>query len=197
MNKNTLVISAFPACGKSWCFNNLNNKYNMADSDSSNFSWLKNVDKQGNIVKIRNPDFPNNYIEYIKSLIGEKDIVFVSSHKEVRDALKENKIPYVLVYPENTSDNKCLWTQRMIARGSPNNLINLVVDNWNNFIEEMSIEEYPFHYVLGTKENQLFLNEESLEDIIYVWNNIKENDIWLDGTYAEIPVDLTEPWNKK
>jgi hypothetical protein len=37
--KTTFVISAFPACGKSYCFNNYNDNYlKILDSDSSEFS---------------------------------------------------------------------------------------------------------------------------------------------------------------
>lgn len=63
--KNTIVISAFPACGKSYKVKNYNGKpYTMLDSDSSNFSWIK--DELGNNTKVRNPDFPSNYIQHIK-----------------------------------------------------------------------------------------------------------------------------------
>lgn len=56
------------------------------DSDSSNFSWVK--DENGNNTKERNPEFPKNYIEHIKSNIGKVDVIFVSSHKVVREALE-------------------------------------------------------------------------------------------------------------
>ncbi len=39
--KQTFVISAFPVCGKSYCFNNHQDKFSMLDSDSSEFSWVK------------------------------------------------------------------------------------------------------------------------------------------------------------
>ena len=59
----TRIISAFPACGKTYCYQNLQNDYKgILDSDSSDFSWVK--DKDGNNTKERNPDFPNNYIQH-------------------------------------------------------------------------------------------------------------------------------------
>ena len=40
----TLVISAFPACGKSYATDKLIKKgYKVLDSDSSQFSWLKDI----------------------------------------------------------------------------------------------------------------------------------------------------------
>jgi hypothetical protein len=41
IRKNTFVISAFPGCGKSYCYNNYQDKLSMLDSDSSEFSWIK------------------------------------------------------------------------------------------------------------------------------------------------------------
>ena len=48
-----MVISAFPASGKTFAFNQQDKcSFIIADSDSSNFSWTKD----GN----RNPEFPKN-----------------------------------------------------------------------------------------------------------------------------------------
>ena len=198
MSKDTIIISAFPACGKTWCVENLKDKFDMSDSDSSNFSWVHNKTEDGTTITERNPEFPKNYIDHIKSLIGEKDFIFVSSHDVVRNALKENGLLYFLVYPDNTSDNKCLWTQRMTGRGSPNSMINFVMGNWDNFIEDMKIESFPFHYVLGKDGNSLSLNETVLNDIRYVYEQVTRNDIW--GNFygiVDIPTSPTEPWNKE
>jgi len=51
----TAVVSVFPACGKSYTYNHFRDKYSMLDSDSSQFSWIKDAD--GNNTKERNPDF--------------------------------------------------------------------------------------------------------------------------------------------
>ena len=58
--KKTLVMSAFPASGKTFAYNKYKNSKIIFDSDSSEFSWIK--DEFGNNTKERNPDFPNNYI---------------------------------------------------------------------------------------------------------------------------------------
>ena len=81
--KNTVVISAFPATGKSYLVRNQPD-LNILDSDSSTF------DKE---------NFPANYIEHIKSQLGKVDVILVSSHQEVRDALSQSNINHTLVYP--------------------------------------------------------------------------------------------------
>jgi hypothetical protein len=118
--KETLVISAFPGCGKSHLFRENKDKI-VLDSDSSKF------DKS---------DFPNNYIEHIKKNIGKADIILVSSHKEVRDALVDNDIKFTLVYPDISIKDEYL--QRYKDRNSPESFIKLLDDNWEIWIGEMN-----------------------------------------------------------
>lgn len=132
----TLVISAFPACGKSYCVENYSDKFDMIDSDSSEFSWLK--DSSGKNTKERNPEFPNNYMEHIKNNIGNKDIIFVSSHKNVRDALNANKIKHIVIYPDIYAKDD--WVKRMKKRGSDEKFIKFISDNWEKFINEIEEE---------------------------------------------------------
>lgn len=95
--KNTIIISAFPACGKSYMYNNYNGKpYSMLDSDSSKFSWIY---ENGIKTDKRNPNFIADYMNHIKENIGKVDVIFVSSHAGVRKALRENNLKYIMVYP--------------------------------------------------------------------------------------------------
>jgi len=127
----TRIISAFPGVGKTFYFNNSNKS--VIDSDSSQFSWIK--DKNGNNTKERNPNFPQNYIEHIKGNIGKVDIILVSSHKEVREALKNNCLFYYLVYPDYTRKEEFL--QRYLDRGSPESFMDLIRKNWDKWISEL------------------------------------------------------------
>jgi len=136
----TYVISAFPACGKSYCFNNHQDEFSMLDSDSSEFSWIKGAD--GKNTTERNPNFPQNYIEYIKANIGKVDIIFVSSHDVVRKALKDNNIKVIIVYP--IKDLKEEWIRRFKERGNNEGFINFISSNWDNFIDDIENEDYGF-----------------------------------------------------
>lgn len=138
--KQTFVISAFPACGKSYCFNNHQDIYTMLDSDSSEFSWIK--DSEGNNTKERNPNFPSNYIDHIKENIGKVDIIFVSSHEVVRKALYNNGIKVIIVYPNK--DLKEEWIRRFKERGNNEGFINFISSNWDNFIDDIEKEDYKF-----------------------------------------------------
>lgn len=131
----TRIISAFPGLGKSYYFRK--NPGESIDSDSSNFSWIK--DKNGENTKTRNPEFPSNYIEHIKENVGKYRFIFVSSHKEVREALKKECINFYLVYPGMTRKEEFL--KRYLERGSPESFINLIDDNWDKWIKECALED--------------------------------------------------------
>jgi hypothetical protein len=127
----TKIISAFPGTGKSHFHKE--HPDTTLDSDSSEFSWIV---KDGE--KIRNPDFPTNYIDHIKDNIGKYDFIFVSSHKEVRDALINDGLYFYLVYP--SMEDKDIYITRYKNRGNPESFINLISDNWKDWLYELSTE---------------------------------------------------------
>ncbi len=126
----TKIISAFPGTGKS--FYSKNNS-NILDSDSSQFSWSS--------PGVRHPDFPTNYINHIKENIGKADIIFVSSHDVVREALEYAKLKYFLVYPN--SELKEEYLTRFKERGSPKSFISFINNNWDKFMHELLVENGP------------------------------------------------------
>lgn len=139
--KETTIISGFPGVGKTQFFKNQEgHDKTCLDSDSSNFSWVK--DENGNNTTERNPNFPNNYIEYIKNNIGKVDIIFVSSHEVVRKALEEANMKYILVYPKLNAKEE--YIRRYKERGNSETFISFIGGNWENFINDMKNETFPF-----------------------------------------------------
>jgi hypothetical protein len=132
---STKIISAFPGCGKTYFHNN--NKNTTLDSDSSHFSWIK--DENGNNTKERNPNFPKNYIKHIQDNLGRYDFIFVSSHKEVRDALIDNNLFFYLFFPNKNRKEE--FVERYKHRGSPEPFINLISNKWDEWILEIENEE--------------------------------------------------------
>lgn len=121
--KKALLISAFPGTGKSYLFKNSKN-LKVLDSDSSKF------DKK---------DFPENYIKHIKNNMNEADIICISSHKEVREALVDNNLDFVLIYPEKNLKEE--YIKRYKDRGSDENFIKLLDTNWDNWLKELDDQE--------------------------------------------------------
>ena len=133
----TVVISGFPGVGKS--FATCGSDVRILDSDSSVFSWIS--------PGVRDPKFPENYMEHIRSNNGSVDVIFVSSHEVVRDALRENRIPYVLVYPRR--DLKAEYIQRYRMRGSDEKFIEFISAHWDEFLDSIEKETYPRLEQLG------------------------------------------------
>lgn len=129
--KETKVISGFPGIGKSYLFNRSDLK--VLDSDSSLFSWIEKG--------VRHPDFPNNYMQHILDNLGKADYILVSSHDVVRQALKEHKIEYTLVYP--SGEFKEEYISRYKGRGNDEGFINFIGSKWNEFIEDIEKETFP------------------------------------------------------
>mgnify|MGYP001585513385 FL=1 len=114
----TLLCAGFPAVGKSHIYNH--SKLKVLDSDSSKF------DKSF---------FPQNYIEHIKANLGKVDIILISSHDVVRDALVKEGLDFTLVYPN--IDLKGEFIERYKQRGSNEGFIKLVSDNWTEWITQL------------------------------------------------------------
>lgn len=143
---NALVISGFPGIGKTYACQELKRSLkNVLDSDSSTFSWDRQpngeikLGKDGQ--KLRHPNFPNNYIEHIRAHLGKADIIFVSSHDNIRDALNKALIPHALVYP--AYEMKDEMVQRYMLRGSGSGFVDLIRNNWDAFINGMKRDECP------------------------------------------------------
>ncbi len=136
---DTKIYSIFPACGKTWlCEHQEDYDLKILDSDSSDFSWIKNYDQYGRpTTKLRNPDFPNNYIKHIKENIGKYDCIFVSSHASVREALDKEGIDFTIVYPMPYS--KAEWVGRCFIRekkGESGCNADVMYDNFDNWVLE-------------------------------------------------------------
>lgn len=136
--KRTVVVSAFPCCGKTYAFEHYQDRYTILDSDSSQFSWI--INEQGE--KVRNPEFPANYIKHIKDNIGKADIIFVSSHKDVREAMTNAGIRFCTVYPKANMQNE--WVGRMYRRGNDAKFIEFIINNWDDFMGNITFEEHGF-----------------------------------------------------
>ncbi len=139
-----IVVSAFPGMGKSYIAKHSDGK-KVLDSDSSQFSWL--LDSNGNKIlddngkPIREPNFPNNYMQHIKDNIDSADIIFVSSHENVRQALNDENIDHCIVYPRE--DMKEEMIHRYITRGNDKNFVEKIKENWDKFLEGIKNDKCP------------------------------------------------------
>lgn len=148
----TIVISLFPGCESNYV-----STENSITIDSYRYSWL--INEHG--VKVRNPDFPSNYINVIKDCIGKVNVIFVSSHGEVRDALRNNNIPYIYIRPNIDMRDK--FVERYIDKGESDSFIEFMYDNWEGFIlNDMSDTGT---YMVELNESNPYINLTLIDDI--------------------------------
>lgn len=130
MKVKTRIISAFPASGKTYLFKNGFEDAVILDSDSSKFSWK--LDENGEPTKTRNPEFPENYIKHIKNNIGMADYIMVSSHIDIRKALDAAGLCWIYVAPHRSLMLE--WVGRCYIRGSEKGFIDLIINNWDDWV---------------------------------------------------------------
>ena len=128
MRKKTLIISAFPGCGKTHLFlNQAAYGYSIADSDSSKFPKIK--------------DWEKTYVDHIEKYIGNVDFIMFCQYPEVLCELHNRNIPFVVVAPNNDetllSDKerqliKQQWFGRFILRDNSH------IKDINSWIKELS-----------------------------------------------------------
>lgn len=105
------------------------NRISYSDSDSSKFSKKY---------------FPDNYIKHIKRIRKKKDLVFVSSHICVREALVREKIPFIYVIP--SLDRKEEFLNNYKERGNAQSFIDNVDINWERWLQiSVYNNEYPVY----------------------------------------------------
>lgn len=132
MQYDTLLCAAFPGTGKTTMFNKFaDSEKIILDSDSSKFS---------------KDQFPQNYLQHIKDNIGKVDIICISSHKEVREDLVANGLPFTLIYPDKSLKDE--YVARYKDRGNSSQFIELVENNWDLWIEECEDQKGCEHIIL-------------------------------------------------
>lgn len=186
---NTKIYSIFPACGKTWLYEHQENyDLKILDSDSSQFSWVyrkrtaEELEEErrvwesvphllsgygyinqikDEVIKVRNPDFPANYIKHIKENIGKYDCIFVSSHASVREALDKEGIDFTIVHP--SYECKAEWIGRCFIReknGESGCGAEAMYNNWHQWLKEC--------FETGTNHEEIILSpREYLSD--YFW----------------------------
>lgn len=169
-----LVISAFPASGKStisnnagryglkWCQLTLNKETGGLDINIPEGSGVPVFDSDSSLFD--KAAFPQNYIAHIKSVLSQFDdvVIFVSSHEEVRKALHDEGIEFTLVYPQRELKEE--YIQRYAKRGNALGFITMMQERWNDFIDSCEADATPSKIIMEEGE---FLGDtvgEAIED---------------------------------
>lgn len=129
------VLAGFPGVGKSTL---AAQDTRVWDAESQPFSWLA--------PGVRNPAFPQNYLDHVRTLLTQGYTVLTSTHAVVRAALRAAAIPYGLVYPTRAS--RPIYLARYRDRGSPEAFCTLLETQWDAWITDCEHDPTPWHWVL-------------------------------------------------
>lgn len=144
----TVVIAGFPSIGKTTF---ASQRDDVKDLESSLYSKKPDGSK--------NPDFPGNYVNMIKWHLVNNNwkYLLVSSHEDVRKALKDDGINFFTLYPEKSRKEEFL--KNFKERGNTDEFISLMEENWDTWIDEMAKETKAY----GLKEGE-YLSEELFDN---------------------------------
>lgn len=183
--KNTLVISAYTCCGRTYASEHMKD-YDILDINISNFKTMKRLPNEEaikeerrrwesslhlmsveghlnqfkqQIISVDNPDFPNNFVQYIKENIGKVDVIFVDSNIKIRQWINEAKIKFVTVYP--WSDCLPEWIGRMYLQDYPDIIIRNKINRWEN--ETYPVKE-PYGDQLFRLSHGKYISEKLIDD---------------------------------
>jgi len=152
----TKIISAFPGTGKSTYHSK--HRDTTLDSDSSGFSWLEVGGGPSGMERVRHPDFPSNYLRHISSqyALGRYAYIFVSSHKEVRDALLSAGLFFYVFVPRVSMKDE--YIARYRQRGNDESFIEKVSTHWESWLSDFQEAPLGCKYIVmssSTLEEEL------------------------------------------
>lgn len=91
-------------------------------------------------------DWPENYFEAIKKILGEQKIVLIPPVMPVLTLLGQEQIPYVLCYPERGA--KEVYRKRYADRGNTDEFLSIFVDDWDFFLDSFENDTHGKHIVM-------------------------------------------------
>jgi hypothetical protein len=99
-----------------------------------------------------NPEYPQNYVDAIKSALndGEKKFILIPPESRILKLLEKDGIPYVLCYPcrERKDEFDLIYS----VRGNTDEFMEIFIGGWDNFIDNFESNTYGRHIVLQPYE---------------------------------------------
>ena len=149
------IIAAHAGTGKSYLAQLHPEKYNDFVCMPYKYHLAEDFDASENESCKADPDYdlnwdyPDNYVEAIKDALSKtRDTLIIPPDPRVLHLLKNEEIPYLLCYPENTDEAKEEYRKRYVARGNTEEFLRIFIDGWENFMNVFKMDDYGVHIVM-------------------------------------------------
>ena len=118
LNKGSVVVSGFPGIGKSYLCKIGGDK-------------IEDVSH----IRFNSEFFPEFYVDHIMSLLGKREIILISSHRDVLIELERVGIDYILVHPSRKSKNE--YINRYKSMNLSSQFINTFDSKWESYLRDI------------------------------------------------------------
>ena len=169
-----LIVSGFAGIGKSYFAEKYKDDYSIIDLDSSVFSWLEKEDG----TKVKNPTFVEDYTCAIRRLAQYVDFLFISTHDEIRKSLTHQDMNFITICPKREAKDQ--WIERLKKRNPNDRIIPVMEENWDKFLDTLSIDSGLVGDMLVTLNGDKYLDASWLEDCRSIMIG-EPYDIIIDG----------------
>ena len=116
---------------------------------SSDFDENESESCKANFDNVLDPNFPANYLGAIKKKLEECDqVLLVPPDWRLLHLLREEDIPYLICYPENTEEAKEAYRKRFVDRGNTDDFLDVFIGRWDDFMDTLENDKYGKHIIM-------------------------------------------------
>lgn len=162
-----IIVSGFPGCGRRYLKDNCRDGITVENVKVSDYN---------------SDGFPDNYVDYVLSIVDKTDIVLISSHPAICEELNSRGVDFNLFYPERSRRNE--FVENFVMAHKPAKQIQEIDNKWTEWIDliEERTLEHCFKHSLS--KGQFIGNFPMMNE--YVYNILRSNK---DVLTAELKSD--------
>lgn len=135
----TLFIASFPDLSG---FDFSKTDIKVSSIDNSDYYFNRN-----------NSNYIHSYVNSLKSIIGNSDIIFVPANDNVISALSDEGIKCVVLYPNLSC--KEMFIEDMVKSGFEEEYVSMINDSWDFIVSRLDRHNYDYKFVMGEDDNVL------------------------------------------
>lgn len=157
-----IIVSVFPGCGREYLKKNCREGVTVENVRISSFD---------------ENEFPENYVDYVLSVVDKNDIVLISSHPAVCEELNKREVDFNLFYPARSRRNEII--ENFVISRKPMKYIQEVDNKWTEWIDLIE-ERTLVHCFKHILEKGVFVGKFPMMNE-YVYNLLNSNKDVLIG----------------